>query len=98
MAHLIGEGHSIYILETPKYQALPERIPNVILSQNPGTGPCRAIPLEQLTKVERERKYNNRKQIKVLGTVTRGWSSDYLRPYNASSYNKKFPTRKRGKG
>ena len=36
------------------YQDLPERNPNVIFSQNPGTGPCRAIPLEQLTKVERE--------------------------------------------
>ena len=76
MAHLEGEGHSIYILKTPRYQDLPERSPNVIFSQNPGTGPCRAIPLEQLTKVEKESKCN-RKKLKVLGIVPRGWSSDY---------------------
>ena len=40
--------------------------------------------MEQLTKVERERKYN-RKQIKVLGTVPRGWSSDYIFPWFPST-------------
>ena len=50
MTHLKGEGHRIYILKTPRYLDLPERNPNVIFSQNPCIGPCRTIPLEQLTK------------------------------------------------
>ena len=37
MAHFNGEVHSIYILKTPRYQDLPEKSPNVIFSQNPGT-------------------------------------------------------------
>ena len=45
-----GERPRIYILKTSSYLDLPERSPNVIFSQNPGIGPCTAIPLEQMTK------------------------------------------------
>ena len=45
-------------------------------SQNPGIGPCRAIPLGQLTKIQRESKCN-RVKLQVAGIVPRRWSSDY---------------------
>ena len=50
MTHLKSEGHRTYILKIPRYIDLPEKGPNVIFSQTPLVGPCRAIPLEQLTK------------------------------------------------
>ena len=50
MALWKGEGHSIYILKSPSLEDLSQRSTNVIFLQNPGIGPCRAIPLEQLTK------------------------------------------------
>ena len=45
-----SEGHRFYILKTPRRLCVPERSPNVLFSQTPGIGPCRALPLEQLTK------------------------------------------------
>ena len=80
MALWKGEGHSIYILKSPSLEDLSQRSTNVIFLQNPGIGPCRAIPLEQLTKIARKSTYN-RIKLKVAGAVPRGWSSDYVPPH-----------------
>ena len=58
-----------------RYVDLPERSPNVIFSQNPAIRPCRAIPLEPLTKVARES--CTKEKLQAVGIVSRGWSSDY---------------------
>ena len=79
MALLKGEGRSIYILKSPSLEDLSQRSTNVIFLQNPGIGPCRAIPLEQLTKTARKITFN-RIKLKVAGGVPRGWSSDYTPP------------------
>ena len=72
------EGHRIYISKTQRYQYLPERSPNVIFSQNLSKGPCKAIPLEQLTKIAMQSKYN-RIKLQVVETVPRRWYSDQIR-------------------
>ena len=66
-----GEGHSIYILKTPCLEDLSKMSANVIFLQNPGKGPCRVIPLEQLTKIAWKSSYNIIK-LKVVGAVARG--------------------------
>ena len=43
-----------YVIIQIRYFDLQERCANVIFSQNQDVGPCRAIPLEWLTKVARE--------------------------------------------
>ena len=53
------------------------RSTNVLILQNPGIGPCRVIPLEQLAKMTRESK-QNRMNLQVAATFPRGWSSDYM--------------------
>ena len=66
MALLKGEGHSIYILKSPSLEDLSQRSTNLIVLQTPCIGPCRAIPLEQLTKIARTSTYNIIK-LKVAG-------------------------------
>ena len=53
----------VCILKTPRYR-------------NSGIRPCITISIEQLIKITRERKYDRIKP-EVVGTVPRGWSSDY---------------------
>ena len=68
MALLKGEGHSIYILKTPSLEDLSQRSTNVVFLQNPGLGPCRAIPLEQLTKGAYGRKCSKGSRSSNLGS------------------------------
>ena len=44
---------------------LPMRSPNVIFSQNPRIGPCRAIPLEQLTNGICDRKCSKGMELRL---------------------------------
>ena len=51
MAHLKGEGHSIYILRTPRYEDLPERsTTGDTLLQNPHIRCCNGQLVELISK------------------------------------------------
>ena len=47
---------------------LPKRSPNVIFSQNPGKGPCKAIPLDGLNKGARGRKCSKGIELRLGNT------------------------------